>query len=389
MTLLAQVVTAMGLFTVAVLAERIAPELGVSQSLVGYYVALVFLGAGIISYLSGGPIARYGPVRAIQIGILVSAPAILLSNVGVVWLLPVSALLLGFGYGPFTPAAAQILADATTPRWRGLVFSVKQSGAPLGTMFAGIALPLIEKGHGWRMAIAASVALLLVSALLLQSVRTAFDGRRVRESSLSPARSAHALRTLLADRELRRLTIASFVFAMMQMALFSLLVVYLVSDYLVDVGDNDLILAGGIYATMQLGGLVSRVIWGWIGDRFEKPRVVLAFLGMSGGLATLGIAAIEPSWSFLQVHALCLAAGVTASGWNGLYMAELSRSAPTDQVGDTIGTAMLFTYTGLVVGSTLCTTLVLASESYQIAYATMGSLSLIAGLWVLLGRRAV
>ena len=89
------------------------------------------------------------------------------------------------------------------------------------------------------------------------------------------------------------------------------------------------------------------------------------------------------------MHALWLAAGVTASGWNGLYMAELSRSAPTDQVGDTIGTAMLFTYTGLVVGSTLCTTLVLASESYQIAYATMGSLSLIAGLWVLLGRRAV
>ncbi len=387
-TLLAQIVTAMGLFTVAVLAERIAPELDVSRSLVGYYVAVVFFGAGIVSYLSGGPIARYGPVRAIQIGIMISAPAILLTNAGTLWLLAVSALLLGLGYGPFTPAAAQILANATTPRWRGLVFSIKQSGAPLGAMLAALALPWIEKAHGWRFAVAASVALLLFSALLLQSVRGEFDAHRARESSLSPARSAQALRVLLEDRDLRRLTIASFVFAMMQMSLFSLLIVFLVSTYLVDAGDNDLILAGGIYSTMQLGGLVSRVVWGWIGDRFERPRVVLALLGMSGGVATLGIAAIDPGWSYLAVHAICLGAGITASGWNGLYMAELSRSTPSDQVGDTIGTAMLFTYTGLVVGSTLCTTLILVSESYQTAYTTMGALSIVAGLWVLLGRPA-
>ena len=49
---------------------------------------------------------------------------------------------------------------------------------------------------------------------------------------------------------------------------------------------------------------------------------------------------------------------------------------------------MLFTYTGLVVGSTLCTTLILVSESYQTAYTTMGALSIVAGLWVLLGRPA-
>ncbi len=385
-TLLAQVVTAMGLFTVAVLAERIAPELGVPKSLVGYYVALVFLGAGIVSYFAGGPIARYGPVRAIQIGILISGPAILLTNVGWLWLLPLSALLLGLGYGPFTPAAAQILADATTPRWRGLVFSIKQSGAPMGTMLAGLALPLLDKLYGWRVAVAASVALLLASALLLQSVRAEFDARRVRGSSLSPTRSAEALRALMTDGELRRLTIASFVFAMMQMSLFSLLVVFLIAEYFVDVGANDLILAGTVYSTLQLGGLVSRVLWGWIGDRFERPRTILALLGIGGGASTLVIAGIDPGWSLLAVHSVCLVAGVTASGWNGLYMAELSRHTPPEQVGDTIGTAMLFTYTGLVVGTTLCTTLVLVSESYQIAYAVMGALSLGAGLWILVGR---
>ncbi|NIP89870.1 MAG: MFS transporter, partial [Gammaproteobacteria bacterium] len=261
-TLLSQVVTAAGLFTVAVLAERIAPELGIPKALVGYYVALVFLGAGIVSFFSGGPVARYGPVRATQIGILVMAPAILLANTALVWCLPISALLLGLGYGPFTPAASQILADATAPRWRALVFSVKQAGAPMGAMTAGIALPMIEKPFGWRAAALVTVVALLLTVFLLQPVRRSLDARRSRAESLAPHRSARALRDLMADLELRRLTIASFVFAMMQMSLFSLVIVFLVAEYLVDAGDNDLILAGAIYSTMQVGGLFSRIVWG-------------------------------------------------------------------------------------------------------------------------------
>ncbi len=386
-TLLSQVVTAAGLFTVAVLAERIAPELGIPKALVGYYVALVFLGAGIVSFFSGGPVARYGPVRATQIGILVMAPAILLANTALVWCLPISALLLGLGYGPFTPAASQILADATAPRWRALVFSVKQAGAPMGAMTAGIALPMIEKPFGWRAAALVTVVALLLTVFLLQPVRRSLDARRSRAESLAPHRSARALRDLMADLELRRLTIASFVFAMMQMSLFSLVIVFLVAEYLVDAGDNDLILAGAIYSTMQVGGLFSRIVWGWVADRFNSPRTLLALLGLSGGVATMGVAAIDPGWGLAAVHAVCLVAGITASGWNGLYLAELSRTTPPDQVGDTIGTAMLFTYTGLVVGSTLCTTLVLVAESYQTAFNTMGALSTLAALWILLGRR--
>lgn len=387
-TLYAQALTAMGLFTVAVLAERIAPELGVPKALVGYYVALVFLGAGIVSFASGGAVARFGPVRSVQLGILLSVPAILLANSAVLWVFPISALLVGVGYGPFTPAVSRILARASTPRWRGVVFSIKQSGAPLGTMIAGIALPALEKSFGWRNALLCSVGFLLLTVPFLQPFRKRFDSERSRDESLSLERSIVALRFLFGDTGLRRLTIASFVYAMVQMSLFSLMIVFLVSVYLVDAGGNDLIIAGGIYSTMQVGGLFSRIVWGFLGDRFENPRLIFALLGVGGGFATLGIATIDSSWSLLAVHAVCFVAGITASGWNGLYLAELSRSTPTnDEVGDLIGSAMLFTYTGLVVGSTLCTTLVLVAESYQIAFATMGVLSLFAGAWVLLDRR--
>ena len=385
-TLGAQAVTAMGLFTVAVLAERIAPEMGVPRALVGYYVALVFLGAGVVSFFSGGPIARFGPVRAMQIGIVVSAPAIALALPAWVWLFPISALVLGIGYGPFTPAASDILARASTARWRGVVFSAKQAGAPLGAMAAGIALPALEKPFGWRTALLCGAALLLLTIFFLQPFRARFDAERKPAAPLALRRSAGATRLLFDDPELRRLTISSFVYAMVQMSLFSLLIVFLVSVYLQDAGADDLIVAGGIYSAVQVGGMGSRIVWGWLGDRFERPRLIFALLGVCGGFATLGIANINPTWHIGLVYAVCFVAGITASGWNGLYLAELSRTAPADRVGDLIGAAMLFTYTGLVVGSTLCTTLVLVVQSYRTAFAVMGVLSLLAGLWVLLAR---
>ncbi len=386
-TLWLQTVSAMALFTVAIIADRIADEMAIPKALVGYYTALVFFGAGVMSYSSAGPIARLGPVRAIQLGLLLAVPALWITREATLAILPLSALLLGIGYGPFTPAASQILARASAPRWRGLIFSLKQSGAPFGGFLAGVVLPAIEKPYGWRAAVTASALLLLVSGLVLQPLRATFDANRSPGSRVSWHRSREALRILLADRGLRQLATASFVYAMMQMSLFSLLVVFLLSDYLVGDAPDDLIVAGGIYSVMQIGGLLSRIVWGWLADRFEQPRAIFAALGIAGGLATLGIAAVEPASSLAWVRFLCFAAGVTISGWNGLFLAELSRSAPPERVGDMIGSAMLFTYFGLVVGASLCTSLVLIAESYRVAFSVMGVLCTLAGVWVAVGMR--
>jgi len=387
-TLWLQIVSAMALFTVAVLAGRIADEIGAAEALVGYYQALIFLGAGVMSYFAARPIAQWGPVRAIQLGLLLAVPALWITVDATFAIFPLSALVLGVGYGPFTPAASLILARASSQRWRGLIFSLKQSGAPLGGFLAGLVLPALEKPYGWRFAVGASALCLLASIAVMQPLRAPFDAERSAGAPAAHRRSREALRFLLEDRGLRRLSLASFVYAMMQMSLFSLLVVYLLSDYLVGDNPDDLIIAGGIYAMMNVGGIASRIVWGWLADRFERPRAIFALLGIAGGVTTLGIAAIEPTTSLASVRLLCFVAGVTISGWNGLYLAELSRSAPVERVGDTVGSAMLFTYFGLVIGASLCTTLVLVAESYRVAFNAMGVLCTAAGIWVALGVRA-
>ena len=57
----------------------------------------------------------------------------------------VGAILLGAGYGPVTPASSHILARSTPPQRLSLVFSLKQTGVPLGGALAGAVVARV----GW------------------------------------------------------------------------------------------------------------------------------------------------------------------------------------------------------------------------------------------------
>lgn len=76
----------------------------------------------------GGMLARFGPVRTLQIGALVLALATVIGADGSVWALGVAALLIGIGYAPAAPASSQILAETAPREHRTLIFSIKQPG---------------------------------------------------------------------------------------------------------------------------------------------------------------------------------------------------------------------------------------------------------------------
>ena len=106
------------------------------------------------SAASGGVIHRLGPVRTNQLGLVFSATALLFTLTANPWCLALSAVLIGTGYGPNTPSGSEVLGRVTPPRMRGLVFSIKQSGAPLGAMAGGLILPAMVVIGDWRVAVA-------------------------------------------------------------------------------------------------------------------------------------------------------------------------------------------------------------------------------------------
>jgi cyanate permease len=86
----------MGVFlTVPVLAPAIAVELGIAASLAGVHTALVYLGAMVSGPLAGAFIHRFGGIRVLQVGMLISAFGIAIAMLGHPAALFASAIIAG------------------------------------------------------------------------------------------------------------------------------------------------------------------------------------------------------------------------------------------------------------------------------------------------------
>ena len=377
-----QTLCALALFCVPTLAPAIADDTQIPARYAGFYTSLVFLGAMTGATLAGLPIARLGPVRTVQLGAALMAPALLLANWGSSVGIALSAVLLGYGYGPSTPACSQILARTTPLSVRGLVISIKQSGAPLGVFLAGVALPTLAERWGWRYAALAAALLLLTAVPALQPLRPLDTDRPTppRGSGPAPIRPLAALRVLFSVPQLRRMAIASAAYAVLQATLFSLLVTYLTEE--IQVGH---ITAGFAASSAQLGGLTFRVGWGFLADLLGRTSLLFGLLGIGAGVAVFCLLQVEPSWPLLALYGVCFGAGATVAGWNGIFLAELSRGLPAEQVGAATGSALFLTYGGLLLGPTLAS-LAIGLSGYGLAFGGAAAIACAAGLWVCWGR---
>ncbi len=96
-----------------------------------------------------------------------------------------AAVFMGLGYGPPTPASSHILARVAPKHRLNLVFSLKQTGVPLGNALAGAILPSLALAVGWQRAALAAGACNFLLALAVQPLRAQIDATA---GHASPAR---------------------------------------------------------------------------------------------------------------------------------------------------------------------------------------------------------
>ena len=166
----------------------------------------------------------------------------------------------------------------------------------------------------------------------------------------------------------------------MQLSLFAFLVTYLVERV-----QLDLVSAGLVFSVMQGAGIVARVLWGWVSDRAIAARPLLALLGAGVIVTTLIASTFSPQWALPALVAVATALGLTAVGWNGVYLAEVARAVPLPRVGRATGGVLLFTFAGVAVGPATFGAIVAASGSYTAAFITLDAL---VGITVILLLRA-
>lgn len=376
-TLLAQVLASWANLTVPVFAVRFAADLGVPAAWIGLYVSVTYLASMTSGVISGPFVVRYGAIRTLQVCLLLCAVSLALLTTVSLAVTVLCALILGCGYGPTTPASSHILSAQTPAKFMPLVFSIKQTGVPLGGVLAGVIVPVVVIAYGWQAAAWLVAALCIGTIVLLQPLRAALDGDRKPDQSLR-VNPLGSIRLVWRDRGLRRLSLLSMAYSAVQMSLLSYLVTYLVEAI-----ERDLVTAGLVLAVVQVAGVTGRVGWGAIAGLLLPARLVLVLIGGLMAAASLIMATVAPDWPIVAICAVAVIYGATAVGWNGVMLAELSRLAPAGQAVHATGGSLFFTFGGVMIGPALFGAWVTASGSYPSGFVILAALSLIGAAFLL------
>jgi MFS family permease len=343
-TLLIQAMVAAALLAPAVIAPSVAVALGVPASSVGIFVSVVYLSGICATLYSGTLIARWGPIRTSQIGLLLCAAGLGCVATGVIGLALLGAVLVGLGYGPITPASSHILIRTTPPARLSTIFSIKQTGVPLGGAIAGLAVPPQEAAFGWAWAILSISVGCVVMSLLAHSLSAELDSDRSKGVPQSFAASIlNPIRLVVSDRGLLILAGCSFVFSGVQLALSSYLSTYLNLDL-----GWTLLAAGVAVSVVQVAGMAGRVIWGAVADAGLGAHRTLTLLAVLMGTGCIATAMFSIDSHRFWIFAVLIAFGASAVGWNGVYLAEVARLAPQGKAAQATGGTLAFTYLGIV-----------------------------------------
>jgi MFS family permease len=255
------------------------------------------------------------------------------------------AVLIGLGYGPITPASSHLLARTTPKHQMSLVFSIKQTGVPLGSMLAGAVVPPLALLGNWQLSLVAVAAVCLLCAWVSQSLRAELDSDRQPDTRIRWGSLIEPIRLVLAHRALLTMASCSFMFSMVQLSLTTYLVTFLHDDL-----SYGLVAAGLALSVTQLGGIGGRVVWGYVADRWLGARRMLLLLASMMALGALASAFLTTDTPQAVVIAILVGFGASAIGWNGVYLAEVARRAPPGMASMATGGTLAFTFLGVVVG---------------------------------------
>lgn len=361
-----QALVSMAVLTLPVMAPAAAQALETSPAYIGLYVAIVYIGAMLSSLAAGNAVARFGAIRVSQGGLVLCASGLALSSLPALPAVAAGALLIGLGYGPITPASSHLLARTTPAQRMSLVFSVKQTGVPLGGVLAGALVPGLLLWAGWQAALLATALANLLCALSAQPLRAALDADRDPARPLVLGHLAQPVRLVLSHPALRMLAGCSFIFSMAQLSLTSYLVTYLNATL-----SYGLVAAGLTLSIAQVGGVTGRVLWGYVADRWLGARRMLAALSLLMSLAALATALLTPALPSLLVIAVLVVFGASAIGWNGVYLAEVARQAPAGQASLATGGTLAVTFFGVVLGPPAFGALAALSGSYRAGFMAL------------------
>lgn len=351
--------------TIAAIAPAVADGVGVPVEFIGFQIAVIYTGASSISALSDFLLRRWGPARVSQISLALCGGGVALSAVPSVPVMALGALILGFGYGMTNPSSTQILMRLTPNHARNLVFSIKQTGVPFGGMAAGLVAPGATEAFGWQVAPLIVAVCCVIAIFALQPWRNRWDADRDSGARLDASAFA-AMSMVWRVPALRWLSIGGFAYALTQLSLSTFAVTILVVE-----AQFSLVAAGAVLAAIQAAGIVGRVAWGLIADRWGIGDNLLILMGVMNLAGAFAMIWIGPDWPVWAIYFFFVAFAASALGWTGVFISSTVGHAPREQSGAVAGGIGVPVYAGVIFGAAILSALADAMGSVSNTYAVV------------------
>lgn len=361
----------------AAVAPTIAQDFGVPAVLIGYQITIVYLAAMVTSLFASAMVARWGGCRASQLCLLACALGCITAALPHLLAIALASVVIGWAYGLTNPSSAHLLASRTQAGNRSFVFSVKQTGVPIGGIIAGLVMPSLATRVGWQTAVALTAVPALLVAWSMQPARRRWDA----DCDAAPPMVGGALqraRNVLARPDLARLSFCGFCFGAIQLCIMT----FVVSLAVIDLAFDPL-LAGALLAAVQCGGIAGRLGWGYVADKFQRNDLVLILIGLITVVCCLLVSVLSGDVTRWLIFVLMIVLGASAIGWNGVFVSEAVRLSPPAMAGSVVGVTTFCTFAGVLAGPTLFVHLYGALESYVAVFGALSVLALIGVLAIL------
>ena len=347
-----------GMWAIVVIMPAVQAEFGIARADAAFPYTMTMVGFAVGNLLIGRIVDRFGITAAlIAAALLISGSTALAALSPSVLVLSVLQLLIGFGSSAsFGPLMAEV--SLWFLKRRGIAVAVTASGNYLSGAIWPIILANVLAEQGWRAVyvVLAVVTLATMVPLALLLRRRVPLGARAHADQVSGVRAKAAG---FSPRVLMFLLGAAGVGCCVAMSMPQVHIVSLC----VDLGYGPAV-GGRMLSLMLLGGVVSRLMSGFVADRLGGVMTLL----IGSGLQCLALFLYLPAGGLVSLYTVSMIFGLSQGGIVPSYALVVREYMPSQEAGQRVGFVLMMTILGMALGGWMSGWIYDVTGSYQMAF---------------------
>ncbi len=376
-----------GIWAIVVIIPAIQDDFGVTRAAASLTYTCTMTGFAVGNLLVGRFVDRLGiSTPAVFTAIALGVGFIAAAGTNEIWQLAlIQGLYIGIGtattFGP-------LVADISHWFEKRRAFAI--AAAASGNYFAGAIWPPVMKffieSEGWRVTYVGIGVIVLVTMIPLALMLKREHPDRVTATNLGDSPASVGIVPPISPAAMQLLLIIAGVACCVAMSMPQVHIVAYSDDlgYGVSRGAEML-------GLMLAGGVISRLLFGFIGDYLGGIRTCL----LASSLQCMSLFLFLPFDNIVALYAVSLIFGLSQGGIVPSYAVIIREYLPASEAASRVGMVMMATIIGMALGGFLSGWIFDATNSYRLAFVNgiawnlLNVLILVTLLWRLRGKRSV